>query len=108
MTTDELRNLQADIREEQRRRIDEIHDLCHEADREASWRRFGGEPKEDPFELFEQVNLLCHDFFRAMDEAILIHRRIAELDGRDPAEVDGALWPVRTMKGEPPETDHDH
>ena len=44
----------------------------------------------------DHIHALCHEFMRDMDRAILIHEAIAVLEGRDPAEVNGALWPVRS------------
>ena len=45
----------------------------------------------------DQIHALCHEFMRDMDRAILIHEQIALLEGRDPREVNTALWPVRTQ-----------
>ena len=42
------------------------------------------------------MHSLMHEFMRDMDRAVLIHEQIALLDGRDPKDVNGALWPVRT------------
>ena len=44
----------------------------------------------------DQMHALMHEFMRDMDRAVLIHEAIATLEGRDPSEVNGALWPVRT------------
>jgi len=44
----------------------------------------------------DQMHALLHEFMRDMDRAILIHEQLALLEGRDPAEVNAALWPVRT------------
>ena len=44
----------------------------------------------------DQIHALCHEFMRDMDRAILIHEQIALLEGRNPKEVNSALWPVRT------------
>lgn len=45
-------------------------------------------------ERIDQIHSLCHDFMRDMDRAILIHEQIALLEGRDPSEVNKALWKV--------------
>ena len=44
----------------------------------------------------DQIHALTHEFMRDMDRAVLIHEALAILDGRDPAEVNRALWPVRS------------
>lgn len=44
----------------------------------------------------DQVHAIIHEFMRDMDRAVLIHEQMAELDGRDPKEVNRILWPVRT------------
>lgn len=97
MNVDELRKLQAEIRLQQRRYIDEIHVLTHEGDRDEFYRSIGGTPPRTLIEILERIHELVHLFMRGMDKAILIHRRIAELEGRDPSEVDSALWPVRSF-----------
>ena len=47
-----------------------------------------------------QIHALYHEFMRDMDRAILIHKQIALLNGRDPKEVNSALWSVRTKPKE--------
>lgn len=49
----------------------------------------------------DQIHALCHEFMRDMDRAVLIHEALAVLEGRDPTEVNRALWPVRTKPKEP-------
>ena len=44
----------------------------------------------------DQIHALTHEFMRDMDRAVLIHETLAILEGRDPNEVNGALWPVRS------------
>jgi len=44
----------------------------------------------------DQMHALMHEFMRDMDRAVLIHEAIATLEGRDPDEVNRALWAVRT------------
>ena len=44
----------------------------------------------------DQVHAILHEFMRDYDRAVLIHEQLAELDGRDPKEVNATLWPVRT------------
>ena len=44
----------------------------------------------------DHIHALCHEFMRDMDRAVLIHETLATLDGRNPKDVNQALWPVRT------------
>lgn len=97
MKKDDLIAKQAEIRDEQRRRIDEIHAILHEVQRDGY--RAGLSEKSWPYELHQylsKLHKLAHDFMWGMDYAILIHERIAILEGRDPKDVSRALWPVRT------------
>ena len=49
----------------------------------------------------DQIHALCHEFMRDMDRAVLIHEAIAVLEGRNPKDVNRALWPVRSQPGHP-------
>ena len=52
--------------------------------------------REQQRDRIDQIHALCHEFIRDMDRAVLIHETLAVLEGRDPTEVNQALWPVRT------------
>lgn len=47
-------------------------------------------------ERIDEIHGILHEFMRDMDRAVLIHEQLALLEGRDPNEVNGILWPVRT------------
>ena len=47
----------------------------------------------------DEIHGILHEFMRDMDRAVLIHEQLALLEGRDPKEVNGILWPVRTKPG---------
>lgn len=49
-------------------------------------------------ERFDRIHELIHEIMRDFDRAVLIHEVLAELEGRNPAEVTKALLPVRTVK----------
>ena len=44
----------------------------------------------------DEVHSLLHEFMRDYDRAVLIHEQLAILEGRNPADVNRSLWPVRT------------
>jgi len=98
-----LARAQALIRDEQRDRIDQIHALCHEAERDLYRTHLGyvvsgklelpGEPRSHRW---TQVHVLVHAIMLDFDRAVLIHEAKSRLEGTDPREVSRALWPVRT------------
>lgn len=101
MTIDELRSAQAKIRDDQRERMDEIHASCHEYDRDdyRTWISGISYRRKQNAEV-KRIHELIHEFMRDFDHAVLIHERMAELNGEDPSEITRALWPVRTEKPE--------
>ena len=44
----------------------------------------------------DHMHALMHEFMRDMDRAVLIHEALAIMEGRDPTDVNRALWPVRS------------
>ena len=95
-----LRLSQAKIRDKQKDRIDKMHSITHEMIRDVERIKLGSDNRDDIMvrleERLRQSNKLEHEFMWNMDKAVLIHERIAEIDGRDPSELTGALWEVRT------------
>jgi len=97
MTKLQLIKKQAIIRDVQRGRIDEIHALCHEYLRNSMRLKNGQEIAQlDQDELIETVHSLSQAFMWGMDEAVIIHESIAIKEGRDPKQVNQALWPVKS------------
>lgn len=95
-TTKELMLAQAAIRETQRDRIDEIHDTCHTYLRNALREKYGQDvSKHLQDSLVRHMHDLTQQFMWGMDEAVIIHETIAKMEGRDPKEVNSALWSVR-------------
>lgn len=97
----EIKNLQlkqASIRDIQRGRLDDIHDILHQIERDFYRKELGGESKTDIKEYIEQLHNIIHSFMRGFDEAVLIHERIAEIKGDDPEEITKALVKVRNTK----------
>lgn len=47
---------------------------------------------------FDEMHATLHEVMRDFDRAILIHEVLAEVEGRDPAEVTRALLPVRIVR----------
>ena len=95
----ELRLIQASIRDNQKNRIDKIHFHTHEMLRNIDRLKLDKDKMIDLIgkigTTLEIINNLEHEFMRDMDKAVLIHERIAEIDGRDPSELTNALWNVR-------------
>lgn len=102
MTKQELILLQAGIRDKQKERIEHLHMICHEVERwyfaetlvldkdqECSSANF--------MEMVRELHLTLHEFMTDMDHAVLIHAQIARLEGRNPNEVSGILWPVQNQ-----------
>ena len=57
--------------------------------------------REQQRDRIDHMHALMHEFMRDMDRAVLIHEQLAGLEGRDPKEVNSALWPVRTRSATP-------
>jgi len=99
MNKEELIKRQAAIRDQQRWRIDGIHQNCHAQLLEIKEYQLRNSPLlEEENELLvvivnrlKTINEDLHVFLTNMDEAIIIHGLLAELDGRDPKEVTRAM-----------------
>jgi len=102
LNEDQLRNRQAAIRDDQRARIDDIHEAIHELLRDEERVILGSLPPaaatERRLRVLEAINVTLHKFMRSYDCAVLIHEATAVLRGDDPAKVAGTLWPVRTER----------
>lgn len=97
-----LVRLQAAIRDRQRDRFDAIHNGLHALQRTAFGDELDGRPwSAQVLAVIEDLHETTHLVMREFERAIIIHGRLAVLEGRDPKEVTRALYPTRTVP-EPP------
>lgn len=87
---EELRSEQARIRDTQRKRLERIHSLLHsyQVCRMEEDMTDMTIPKDD---VIDEIHEIVHAFLRDFDRAVLIHKVLAQLEGRDPDTVSGAL-----------------
>ncbi len=98
-TEEALRSAQAEIRDTQRERMDEIHALCHDYKRNVMRKDLGAEITEKEQNIMiDRIHEISHLFMWDFDRAVIIHERLAEIRGDDPKELSRALRPVRTKQ----------
>lgn len=100
MNIEELRSAQADIRDIQRRRLDNWHAELHEIDRDFYRLQLESISEEEllsnTIDRISKIHQELHEFMHGFDRAIMIHEAIAKLNGDDPTLVTRALLKVRT------------
>ena len=89
---DRLIKDQAKIRNVQRKRIEQIHSVCHDYELNLSRTRRGIQisKNEQDRKVFD-IHKIVHKFLKGFDEAVIIHEKFALIDNRDPSDVNQAI-----------------